>query len=348
MDISFHFYGVKVIAMLAGFDAVDAHRIASFSQYVDDYRPEKDSYVLEQVPYFARELVSDGRFYVVRTGFTVEGENIKFFDPVFLRDTVAAFHFIPPEDRITGKNYMVKRARCNDNSMAANILKNAASEYKKSRNAGERNAALLHTGIALHIFADTYAHENFNGFISGINMAEVTDARINGVRQNPYGIYHKLPKALAIGHARVGGAPDDAYAWFRVNQNGKQWERSNEAAFLECANEILDCLSYMKTGREPACRETMEAILRVGFRETNINRMPETWSQAWNGNPGIPYPVTCFYYSAGILNAALKPFMAWQGDRTVYLAGEDFYYYNFYAKRIRDYATRKLFEGRLF
>lgn len=344
MDINFHFYAVKVIAMLAGFDPIESNRIASYSQYVDDYRPEK-SYVLHQVPQFAGELVEDGRFQTVQTGFTVEGENTRFLDPIFLRDTVITFHFIPPVYKITGKEYQVKRAHCSDGSMASHILHNAAEEYRRSSRVEEKEAALLHIGIALHIFADTYAHENFNGFFSEQNVAEVVEAKINKVPMNPYHAFHNLPNVLAVGHAQVGTAPDDSYTWFKVRQNGREWERDNTEAFLECAREILDCLAYMKTKKRPDNYAVMNEILTAGFQETDSSNLPEAWRQAWNDNVQKPYPVEYFYYTQDWLNSVFRPFEVYIGTKKEWRANADFYYYNFYAKKIRDYVTHVIYEG---
>lgn len=344
MDINFHFYAVKVIAMLAGFDPIEANRIAAYSQYVDDYRP-KESYVLHQTPRFAKGMVEDGCFKTVQTGFTVMGENTKFLDPIFLRDTVTAFHFVPPVYKITGKEYQVRRARCGDDSIAARILQEAAQGYRISRRVEEKNAALIHIGIALHIFADTYAHENFNGFFSPVNGADVVEAKINGIPRNPYHVYRNLPKGMAVGHAMIGTAPDDSYTWFKVRQNQTVWERNNAEAFLECAEELLDCLSYIKTGRRPDNKEAMREILTIGFQETNLANLPETWHRAWNGNVRAPYPVEYFYYSQEWIDAVLMPFETYVGNKKVWCANADFYYYNFYAKKIRDYVTRIIFEG---
>jgi len=37
VDISFHYFAVKTLALEAGFNNDEAQRIATFSQYVDDY-----------------------------------------------------------------------------------------------------------------------------------------------------------------------------------------------------------------------------------------------------------------------------------------------------------------------
>ena len=37
MDISFHYYAVKSVALAAGYDEAKAQRIASFSEFIDDY-----------------------------------------------------------------------------------------------------------------------------------------------------------------------------------------------------------------------------------------------------------------------------------------------------------------------
>lgn len=72
MDINYHYFAVKTLADLAGFPDADSQRIASYSQFVDDY----DIYAtitLDYVPDFAQYLAKkkgkNWKFNPVTTGF---------------------------------------------------------------------------------------------------------------------------------------------------------------------------------------------------------------------------------------------------------------------------------------
>lgn len=72
MDINFHYYAVKTLAIHAGFDEECAQIIARYSQFVDDFTIYK-TMVLDNVPTFARHLAKPYKgkwlFTPVTTGF---------------------------------------------------------------------------------------------------------------------------------------------------------------------------------------------------------------------------------------------------------------------------------------
>ena len=73
MDINFHYYTVKTLAVKAGYTDDEAQTIANYSQFVDDFTNYKYM-LLSSVPDFARHLAtkitgSVWLFNPVTTGF---------------------------------------------------------------------------------------------------------------------------------------------------------------------------------------------------------------------------------------------------------------------------------------
>lgn len=334
MDINFHFYAVKVIALLSGFDAFESKVIAEFSQFVDDYIPE-EAYPLMDVPPFADCLVRDNQFRTVQTGFTLMKNGMGLLQEAKQKNYVIPFHFIPPYYKRTDHDYKVIRAHIGDKCLINQLLEKAARSYHESKTNEDRMCSLIRIGITLHIFADTYAHENFNGYWSDMNFAYVEAAQENHRidRTARYSMYDNAPN---VGHACLSTAPDETYTRFSVVQgkgNPVRWQRDNTEAFQECAFEILKYLSMVKRGTSPNNREQMDSILYLGFTEVSPEKWYSTWDNAWEAYRN-DYPVYHdFYYSKENLKRVTKPFKDINGNLK---ANPIFYYYNYNAYLIRE------------
>ena len=98
MDINFHYFAIKTIAIEAGFDPDEAQLIASYSQFVDDYSIW-GNYKFKRVPEYAMELATNKgdyyKFYTVTTGFESLADMTRLKFEKYQRDIVVPFHFIP-------------------------------------------------------------------------------------------------------------------------------------------------------------------------------------------------------------------------------------------------------------
>ncbi len=165
MNIEFHYYLLNVICRYAGFNEEQARIISYSSQFVD------------------YNLVTYTIDTPERSYHTVPTQNYGFWSPETPRRVYIPFHFVPGETdypgaaRIDGRT---NRLNTTPNSPAAKQILIAAL---KSRD-------LYRIGIALHTFADTWAHQNFSGIRESWNSCDESSI---------------IPP---IGHAQVLKAPD--------------------------------------------------------------------------------------------------------------------------------------------
>lgn len=195
MNVIFHYYVINFLAREAGFTNADAELVAYSSQYVDN------------------NIVS----YNIKTGReeykNFPTQNYGFWSKSFPKDVYVPFHFFPgdPEaESAQRKDGKTNPYNCTPNSSRAKEMLISAL---KSRN-------LYRLGIALHTFADTWAHQNFTGLNEDWNRVE------NGGVIPP------------IGHAQVIRKPDiPAERWSDPRlRNGKI---VNIDRFMEAAKKIF-------------------------------------------------------------------------------------------------------------
>lgn len=298
MDICFHYYAVKAIAMVSGFNEDDAQTIAGYSQFVDDFNryanmkfqgttiPEclkkelleetskETLFVKQNKDHWVLNPVSTGFETIVDIAFTSGlARNQKWI--------VVPFHFIPakPLNQVpNGTDYRTQRASIigvdgdgkptlvSDHSIISELLIKAREDYQKAvrelqnpkstqedtlKNWQNRHYALIWIGALLHTFADTLAHEQFNGFTSDLNKAHVSkvirhysDPEKNDEDGNIKG-YQPSKVLPAAGHGQVLHAPDHTCISFEFQFEGKnpyKYERNNTDTFLEMAEQISDYL----------------------------------------------------------------------------------------------------------
>ena len=205
MDIEFHYYITYIIARTAGFKPEDAYVIAYSSQYTDDnqtvhtihkgHPDEYSNYVSQTVNILKpqKELI---RIYPV-------------------------FHFMPgtlPE--IAGD-----LARRRDGKLH---LMNTIPDSSNSRqlfHAALYSRNLYRVGIATHMYADTFAHQNFLGVEDGFNDMK--------------GLLEVLIPSIC--HADTGHKPDDiALRWEDERLVPSHSEIDNRSRFLEATRCIYE------------------------------------------------------------------------------------------------------------
>ncbi len=226
MQQDMHFYGLGFLAMAAGLKKDDAFTIAYASQYVDDS--------IESDPMNCTDFMFDP----VRTAHNGLGA-VKW---TVQRKIHMPFHFLPkgfltsqPDAFITEPN----------SPLANQVIDRALSESDQA----DRMIAL---GIAMHTYADTWAHSGFVGKddelndASGIKYKERSDW-IDPVAENV--VLDILPK---IGHAQTGHYPDLPWLEWKYKQDstGKIKQRKNFDLFLDAAENIHAKFSGMPEATE--------------------------------------------------------------------------------------------------
>jgi len=251
MKSNFHYSVIKILATKAGFSEEEAQIIAYASQYVDD----ADDYIpvrIQHIPDFAKTHVRclDGKH--IWDPICTAHKSIKILPKLFKTDLIkvySAFHFLPNKRcdinaRINGKELITFR-----NGELANQLVLNCAEAVQNATPSQRNPALIALGIALHSYADTWAHQGFSGIHSEFND-------IKNVRAyNKHWWYGFLPD---IGHAEASDYPDRPYLKWSYQYDGVEnissshTERNNPQIFADAVYHIYSYLLMAnKTVGEP-------------------------------------------------------------------------------------------------
>ncbi len=258
MDINFHYYAVKTLAIYAGFTEKESQIIANYSQFVDDFTLYKNI-ILDDVPLIARHLAIKEKnkwvFCPVTTGFESWFDMARLITLENQKKITIPFHFIPPHCQLNKVKHGDERiewrvvpAKLATESLIQILMLDARNKYQANPSADEN---LIRIGLLLHIFADTYAHQMFSGFQGWENYCMLTQCfdQVNNkdvIKDYRPNFYHTLP---AIGHTEANHAPDDSNLYFiiKMKRNEKDdysiiYQRSNSIEFGIAAKEIIDYL----------------------------------------------------------------------------------------------------------
>jgi hypothetical protein len=205
MDFEYHYFITFIIALRAGFGKEDAYKIAYSSQYTDD---NDTSYKINEERDGAYENYISQTMDITKP----QKERLRVY-PIF--------HFMPgtPEeiwnsspDRKDGKLHLLNTIPNNQNAVA--LLSDALKSWNFYR-----------IGIATHMFADTFAHQNFVGFKDEFNA-------MGGF------VEELLPN---IGHADAQHNPDiPNLLWNDTRLTSKYILRKNKDIFLTATGCIFD------------------------------------------------------------------------------------------------------------
>ncbi len=242
MQKDFHYGVIKILALHSGFNEPEAETLAYSSQYVDDA-------VLH------RPFIIDGKIYMDHPRF--DG---KYFDPVctahkgiqFIEDfklsvqekIYLSFHFLPEEPYKGSGKYCYEVM---PNSEMGQILVYWAMAKLKSDYTLEN---LIRLGVALHSFADTWAHQRFSGThnhrANDIHHIEIWDGKHwKAIKPYRQFFYNFFPD---IGHAEAYDFPDLPFLkWRYIRARTNEFiVRDNTSIFLEAAEVIFKILCNIK------------------------------------------------------------------------------------------------------
>ncbi len=199
MNLEFHYYAIRFLARRAGFSEAEGEVLAASSQYVDD----------SLAAYEVEDGLGPGRPYR-----TMGTQNYLFWDESVSLAVYLPFHFVPGEEgRISRERrdgssnpYLVTP----DSPLAKALLVEALKSHD-----------LFRIGIALHAYADTWAHQHFTGRLEEANALESSSP---------------LPPA---GHLQALRKPDDALGLWRDERLLPEFSLvDNRERFLAAARKI--------------------------------------------------------------------------------------------------------------
>jgi len=193
MQKDFHFSVIYVLCRCNGMSPENSKKVAYASQHTDDAKY-----------YEALDFENGGRFQQVLSAH-------KFIDPkVFSLDSqykiYAPFHFIPGNK---GERFQ-ERMVCRQNSEIAQRMVREVANLK------DRPYQLHRLGIALHVYADTWSHQDFSGLQIELNDVEdidvLNEGRV-GIAKVFTDFFRDIAESLIpqVGHAETATLPDEPY-----------------------------------------------------------------------------------------------------------------------------------------
>jgi hypothetical protein len=184
--------------------------------------------------------------------------------PLGQKHTYIPFHFIPRSKK-GEPNFDWRTAP--DCRIARELVEIAVKELKDARSE-MRVRKLIKLGIALHSYADTWAHKDFSGRFSAEQNAVADASYMDGNTWKRLEIDFGPSIVPEIGHAKAYVFPDASHLrWkYKNGQTREDFERDNPVIFREAAKSIYMHLCQA-AGTQPnwnAVQADVEACLRFG------------------------------------------------------------------------------------
>ena len=228
MDIEFHYYVTFIAALKAGFKAQDAYVISYACQHTDD---NMETYLI------GKGTGDEYCNYISQTNNILKPQKD-------LMRIYPVFHFLPGSiEEIEGCTARRKDGKFHilntipDNGNARTVFDAALQTRDPYR-----------IGIAAHVYADTFAHQNFVGYYESVNsMTEPLDKIIPNV-----------------GHAEAQHRPDlPGLIWEDVRLIRKISMIDNKERFLQAAEALF---AKFRMYVDPGCPEQTVALDKSSLR----------------------------------------------------------------------------------
>lgn len=297
MQIDFHHGATYCIARLAGLNHSEAEVVAYCAQYVDDATNEGLVRFEDKVSLFNR--ISSAHKMLDYRNFE-ELANHRVWIP---------FHFLPGNgglpagqdpDSPDPNNKLVNKIICRPNSYVAQDMVRECIQRQY------RPYGLHRLGIAMHVYADTWAHQGFAGINHRINKAtRLLDAqgKLDKAQQKHVEEFFKrnifdrmvdtisnraMSKMMPLGHGAVLSYPDRPFLrWGYINDLGHKIDRDNPTDYLEAAEWMYRGLYRYRLGDPDASVPDFpaadKALIDQMFRtitETDKNKRHQKWLES--------------------------------------------------------------------
>lgn len=241
MQKDFHYAVIYILANWAGFSPAEAFTVAYSSQYVDDATNT------------GRIRFTNGASYTRTSSAHATLDLLNNANDIEDHNTWLPFHFLPGNDGYAkGKAPVMEFETfltCTPNSfVACDMVKEAI------RSSGRPNG-MHRFGIAMHTYADTWAHRGFIGYVSARNKIR------NIHRLTPDGAWVEVDRVenelinqvLPVGHGSAICNPDMPFLrewrFDCFDQRGEQ-TYENTSYFLEAADTIFRAMGLFQAYRK--------------------------------------------------------------------------------------------------
>lgn len=230
MQIDFHHGVTYVTARLAGMSPAHAAVVAYSAQYVDD---ATNGGVIR---------FDEGSSYS-RISSAHRMLDYRNFEELAASRVWVPFHFLPSNGGMpigaSPVGGRIAALTCRPDSPVARLM------VRRCIQAADRPWALHRLGIAMHVYADTWAHQGFAGIPHVVN--EATDIRL-GDEASSTSMQDRMTawfvgSALPLGHGTVLSFPDKPWLqWSYVNGLGQRVSRDNPSDFMEAAQRMCQVM----------------------------------------------------------------------------------------------------------
>lgn len=270
MQKDFHFATTFVLARLAGFNKEEALTIGSSSQYIDD------------ATHAGKLLFNNhaGYEFFASAHKMLDYRNFKELQNHY---SWIPFHFLPgnkvDDPLFSGVDPFVQKLVCQPNSEVAQLMLKRTIQKKM------KPYALYQLGIAMHVYADTWAHQKFCGISHPINkVGDILDFADNLLAQHHNRVkdyfeknwWEKLVSWLLteyspLGHGPALSLPDKPFLrWQYINFKGDKVQRDNTLIYLEACDHLYSALVHYKNNNQefvklempPEDRKKIEFLFR--------------------------------------------------------------------------------------
>jgi hypothetical protein len=280
MQIDFHHAVTYVTCRLAGFDRAQADTVAHAAQYVDDA-------TCDGAVNFA-----DGQRYVRVTSAHKTFDLKDNADQADNRLVWVPFHFLPgnqAEKETDPARALTRRLICRPGGDPALRMVDDCILRQ------DLPFALHRLGIALHSFADTWAHQQFVGMVSDFNRidkvaiepdpAYANDPVFGHLHDGAMKLQSFIANHLPVGHAPALTYPDMPFLkWSFTRSNGESVARDNPTDFLVAAGALYNA-ARRYLARDPSLPETplpaADAEAIVGLLRSSLAIEGEDRHAAW-------------------------------------------------------------------
>lgn len=241
MQIDGHHTVTYTLARMAGFKHEEADIISYAAQYVDD-ATNAGTINFTNGATFSRISSAHGMSLYDISYYTDAHENNLVWVP---------FHFLPGNNKqtvdSTVEGSFINKLVCKPYSDPAIEMIDKCIENK------DKPYALHRLGITMHVFADTYAHQDFAGKLHDINKVEDLECHNFDLGFFDSHTSSLLNRRFPMGHGAALTCPDMPFLeWSYTNGLGERKNRKNLNIFMEaCEHMYAQFTRYLSAiGRE--------------------------------------------------------------------------------------------------
>lgn len=325
MNINFHYFAVKTLAIKAGLGEKEAQTIAFFSEFVDDMILNKimKGEIVNKVSRVVvkglnngalyKELASKGMVGNAKELVTESQDNYSFLIPSITAfeltealdkdhqfESVIPFHFYPKQYKAETDEKQRGDLRTSPAYEGSELFKeidqlvNCLGEIEDEK---KRAMELVKFGVLLHVYADTYAHAGFSGSKGWENNVKL----VSNQTELSADILSKLGEWAAYGHTMLSHLPDlcNAKYSYQIKNapdtfSNEIIERNNQEYFKPCAKQIYKWCYKIQHGELPeeseaedVAREIMQKAAQVP-KESDTPAKFKEMAKIWS-DPNVSY-----------------------------------------------------------